>query len=140
MAGAAGAGGGLRLGLSIVLLRKLALQERTVVQMVLNNAFFLVTAGLPMLYLWHTPSLPQAALLVLAGCIAGCGQFTLFEGMKRAPASVVAPFEYTALLWAFLLGYLIWGDVPRDEVFVGAAMIVGAGVLIIASEHFRRRS
>ena len=59
--------------------------------------------------------------------------------MKRAPASVVAPFEYTALVWAFLLGYLIWGDVPRDEVFAGAAMIVGAGVLIIASERFRRR-
>jgi hypothetical protein len=39
-----------------------------------------------------------------------------------------------------VLGYLIWQDVPRDEVFVGAVMIVGAGALIIASEHFRRRS
>lgn len=127
-------------GLSIVLLRKLALKEKTIVQMILNNGFFLVTAGLPLLYLWVTPLLWQAGLLALAGTIAGFAQFTLFEGMKRAPASVIAPFEYTALVWAFLLGFLIWHDVPRSEVFVGATMIVGAGLLIIASEHFRRRN
>src|SRR4029078_5997636 len=121
------------------LLRKLALQEKTIVQMVLNNAFFLATAGLPMLYLWQTPSLGQTALLAVGGTIAGFGQFPLFEGMKRAAASVVAPFEYTSLVWAFVLGYLIWHDVPRAEVFVGAVMIVGAGALIIAPEHFRRR-
>jgi drug/metabolite transporter (DMT)-like permease len=108
--------------------------------MILNNSFFLVTAGLPLIYLWQTPSPGQAALLFGAGSLAGFAQFALFEGMKRAPASVIAPFEYTALVWAFLLGYLIWGDVPRSGVFVGASMIVGAGVIIIASEHFRRRS
>ena len=58
--------------------------------------------------------------------------------MKRAPASVIAPFEYTAVVWSFLLGYLIWHDLPRNEVFVGAALIVGAGLIIVASEHFRR--
>ena len=57
--------------------------------------------------------------------------------MKRAPASVIAPFEYTSLVWAFVLGYLIWGDVPRDEVFVGAALIFAAGVLIIVTKHLR---
>ena len=58
--------------------------------------------------------------------------------MKRAPASVIAPFEYTSLVWAFALGYLIWGDVPRPEVFVGAALIVAAGLMIILAERFRR--
>jgi len=127
-------------GLSIVLLRKIAMQEKTIVQMILNNSFFLVTAGLPLIYLWQTPSLGQVALLFGAGSLAGFAQFALFEGMKRAPASVIAPFEYTALVWSFLLGYLIWGDVPRSGVSVGASMIVGAGLIIIASEHFRRRS
>ena len=104
-------------GLSIVLLRKIAMQEKTIVQMILNNSFFLVTAGLPLIYLWQTPSLGQVALLFGAGSLAGFAQFALFEGMKRAPASVIAPFEYTALVWSFLLGYLIWGDVPRSGVF-----------------------
>ena len=122
-------------GLSIVLLRKIAMQEKTIVQMILNNGFFLVTAGLPLLYLWTTPRCGEVALLVGAGALAGFAQFTLFEGMKRAPASVIAPFEYTALVWSFLLGYLIWGDVPRSGVFVGAALIVGAG-----PDHRRQRA
>ncbi|MDW6021248.1 DMT family transporter [Mesorhizobium sp. BAC0120] len=127
-------------GLSIVLLRKIALQEKTIVQMVLNNGFSLLTAGLPLTLLWMTPSLSQVVLLAATGLVAGFAQFTLYEGMKRAPASVIAPFEYTALVWAFLLGFLIWGDVPRSEVFVGASMIVGAGLIIIAGERFRRRA
>ena len=125
-------------GLAIVLMRKIAQKDRSIVQMVLSNSFFLVTTGLPLVYLWHTPSLREIALLIGSGVLAGFAQFTLFEGMKRAPASVIAPFEYTAVVWSFLLGYLIWHDLPRNEVFVGAALIVGAGLIIVASEHFRR--
>lgn len=126
-------------GFSIVLLRKIALREKTVVQMILNNSFFLVTAGLPLFYFWQTPSWSETLLLFGAGALAGIAQFTLFEGMKRAEASIVATFEYMSLVWSFLLGYLIWADIPRREVFVGATLIMGAGLLIIASEHFRRR-
>jgi drug/metabolite transporter (DMT)-like permease len=127
-------------GLSIVLMRKIASQEKSIIQMILSNSFFLVTTGLPLIYLWTTPTLREIALLISAGALAGFAQFTLFEGMKRAPASVIAPFEYTALVWSFLLGYLIWHDLPRSEVFVGACLIVGAGLIVVASEHFRRRA
>jgi drug/metabolite transporter (DMT)-like permease len=127
-------------GLAIVLMRKIAMQEKSIIQMVLSNGFFLVITGLPLVYLWTTPTLRETGLLVGAGVLAGFAQFTLFEGMKRAPASVIAPFEYTALVWSFLLGYLIWGDVPRSGVFVGACLIIGAGLVIVASEHFRRRA
>lgn len=126
-------------GLAIVLLRKIALQEKTIVQMILNNCFFLVTAGLPLFYVWQTPSWSETLLLFGAGTLAGIAQFTLFEGMKRAEASIVATFEYTGLVWSFLLGYLIWADIPRREVFLGASLIIGAGLLMIAGEHFRRR-
>lgn len=126
-------------GLSIVLLRKIALQEKTIVQMILNNSFFLVTAGVPLIYLWHKPDLGETLLLFGAGTLAGIAQFTLFEGMKRAEASIVATFEYTGLVWAFLLGYLIWADIPRREVFLGASLIIGAGLLMIVGEHFRKR-
>jgi len=79
-------------------------------------------------------------LLLAVGALGGIAQYLLFEGMKRAPVSIVAPFEYTSLIWSFTLGYAIWGDVPRPEVFSGAALIVSAGLIIIASEHFRRRT
>lgn len=125
-------------GLSIVLLRKIALGERTLVQMVLNNGFFLVTAGIPMLFVWETPRPPDLAILIVTGVIGGGAQFAMFEGMKRAPASVVAPFEYTSLVWAFVLGLLIWGDIPRSEVFVGAGLIVVAGLLTIAAQRLAK--
>lgn len=125
-------------GLSIVLLSKVATQERTTVQLVLNNAFFLVIAGIPLLWSWQTPSWQEFALMIAVGVLGGLGQYFLFEGMKRAPISIIAPFEYTALLWAFALGFLIWGDVPRDAVFVGAAIIVLAGLVVVASERFRK--
>jgi len=52
--------------------------------------------------------------------------------------SVLAPFEYTSLVWAFILGYLIWADIPAQNVVVGAVMILGAGLIIIVSERLRR--
>jgi drug/metabolite transporter (DMT)-like permease len=125
--------------LSIVLLRKIAMQERTLIQLVLNNGFFLVIAGIPLLYLWQTPGAGEWLLLAGVGLLGGLAQFALFEGMKRAPVSIIAPFEYTSLVWSFVLGYLIWGDIARREVFIGAALIFSAGIIIIATEHFRKR-
>jgi drug/metabolite transporter (DMT)-like permease len=125
-------------GLSIVLMRKIALKERTLVQMMLNNGFFLVVAGVPMLIFWVTPDPAQLALLVFCGVLGGLAQFAMFSGMRYAPASVVAPFEYTALVWAFLLGWWIWNDVPRPELYWGAALIAAAGLMIVVGEKFRR--
>lgn len=126
--------------ISIVLLRKIALQEKSIIQIILNNAFFLVFAGVPMVFYWRTPSAIELAMLIVVGVVGGVAQLALFEGMKRAAASVIASFEYMSLVWAFLFGYLIWHDIPRSEVFVGAALIVSAGLMIVASERARRRS
>ncbi len=123
--------------LAIVLMRKIALGERTLVQIMLNNGFFLVIAGIPMLFLWQTPATWDLVLLVGTGIIGGVAQYSLFEGMKRAEASVVASFEYTSLVWAFALGWLIWNDVPRVGVFAGAVLIFSAGLLIILAERRR---
>jgi drug/metabolite transporter (DMT)-like permease len=126
-------------GIAVVLLRKTALQERTIIQLVLNNFYFLLFSAVPALIWWHMPDWRQLLLLISVGALGGVAQYVLFEGMKRAPVSIVAPFEYTSLVWAFALGYAIWGDLPRTEVFMGAALIVGAGLLIVGNEHFRKR-
>ncbi|PBC11418.1 DMT family transporter [Mesorhizobium sp. WSM3859] len=126
-------------GIAVVLLRKTALQERTTIQLVLNNFYFLLFSAVPALLWWRMPDWRQLLLLISVGALGGVAQYVLFEGMKRAPVSIVAPFEYTSLVWAFALGYAIWGDVPRMEVFMGAALIIGAGLLIVGNEGFRKR-
>lgn len=125
--------------IATVLLRKTALQERTQVQMTISSGFFLFYTALAMPFVWQPVSVLDLVLMAGTGVLAGIGQFALFEGMRRAPVSVLAPFEYTSLVWAFALGYLIWSDVPGSNVFVGAALIFSAGMIIIASERFGAR-
>ena len=97
----------------MVLLRKTALHEKSHIQMAVSNILFIIlTAGMAIAH-WHTPTPFQIVLLALTGIIAGAGQLALFEGMRQAPVSVLAPFEYTSLVWAFLLGYLIWAATSR---------------------------
>jgi glucose uptake protein GlcU len=74
-------------------------------------------------------------LLMLVGLLGGVGQFSLFESAQHAPVSLTAPLEYTALVWAFLLGFLVWGDAPRPGVFVGAALILVAGLLLLLTHR-----
>lgn len=119
-----------------VLLRKTALHERTPVQMTISSGFFLLYTALAMPFVWQPVSLVDLALMSGTGVLAGIGQFALFEGMRRAPVSVLAPFEYTSLVWAFVLGYLIWSDLPGSNVIVGAFLIFSAGMIVIAGERF----
>ena len=124
----------------MVLLRKTALHEKSHIQMAVSNIMFIIlTAGMAIAH-WQTPTLFQIVLLALTGIIAGAGQLALFEGMRQAPVSVLAPFEYTSLVWAFLLGYLIWGDIPGANTFIGAILILSAGFIIIISERMKRRA
>lgn len=125
--------------IATVLLRKTALHERTQVQMIISSGFFLLFTALAMPFVWQPVSALDLALMAGTGVFAGIGQFALFEGMRRAPVSVLAPFEYTSLVWAFALGYLIWSDVPGSNVFAGAALIFSAGMIIIARERLGGR-
>lgn len=118
-----------------IYLRKTALSEKTLVQMTITNAMFVIAMAVATLLFWKTPTPAQALMLAGAAVFGGLGQYALFESIRRAPVSVLAPFEYTALVWAFLLGYLIWGDRPTLNVVAGALLIAAAGLLIVLSER-----
>ncbi len=120
---------------AIILMRKIARRESSLLQMFYSNGFFLVATGIACLFGWRTPDAWQVALLAIVGVIGGFAQFLLYEGARHAPASLVATFEYSALLWAFVLGYAIWGDIPRPAVFAGAFLILGAGLLLVGAER-----
>jgi len=122
--------------IATVLLRKTALHERTPIQVAISSAFFLLFTAIALPFVWQPVSALDLMLMAGTGVIAGFGQFAMFEGMRRAPVSVLAPFEYSSLVWAFALGYLIWSDVPGSNVFAGAILIFSAGMVIIASERF----
>ncbi len=74
------------------------------------------------------------ALTLAMGLFALGGQLGVTAAFQRAPASVVAPFEYTALVWATFFGLFIYGDFPKPAVWLGVAIIVGAGLYTLRRE------
>lgn len=119
---------------SMILIRQIALKESTLVQMMTSSFCFVVLTGPAMLWFWKTPETTQFILMASIGTLGAVAQFLLIEGIKRAPASVVSPLEFTALVWSFVLGYAIWGDVPEINVFAGAGLILASGALIVVGE------
>jgi drug/metabolite transporter (DMT)-like permease len=78
-------------------------------------------------------------MLVLGGLVGGVGQMLLTEALQKAPIGVVAPFDYSQLVWATLLGFLIWGELPRWLTVVGAIVVAGSGAYILRRELRRFR-
>jgi drug/metabolite transporter (DMT)-like permease len=88
-------------------------------------------------FAWHAPNLPEFAALVGIGFIGGISHIFLTESYRWAPASVVAPFDYTAILWAFLFGYWLFGEIPTAYVFVGSGIVAASGLFVIWRERRR---
>ena len=84
---------------------------------------------------WVMPTASVALMLVLAGLLGGIGQILLTSSYRLAEASLIAPFEYTSMLLALLVGYFVFGEVPTPTVLIGAAIIIAAGVAIIWRER-----
>jgi len=80
---------------------------------------------------WVAPAPQQLAQMARAGLFLVSGQLFVFLAYRLAPAAIVAPFSYTAALWAVLSGALVFGDVPNALGFAGMALIVASGVAVV---------
>lgn len=84
---------------------------------------------------WEALSAWQFAFLVGSGICGGIAQIFLTEAYRHAEASTVAPFEYTSILLAVAIGYFAFSEQPTIHVFVGAAILICAGIFIVWREH-----
>ncbi len=88
---------------------------------------------------WVMPDPGTLALLVVMGLLGGVGQLLLTEAIRVAPVAVVAPFDYTQLVWASLFAFLVWDELPRALTLVGAGVVAASGLYILYRETRRRR-
>lgn len=123
-----------------ILLRTLGRSERP-----LTTVFWFSTLTLAPLGVWygfaaraHDPA--TWAVLVGIGLLGGLGQLAMTSSLSLGPVSVVVPMDYAMLLWATLLGWLMFDRLPAAATWIGAPVIIASGLYIIWREHVRRRT
>ena len=84
---------------------------------------------------WVWPDLATGLILVAIGCVGGIAQILLTESYRRADASLIAPFEYSTILWALAIGFFAFGDLPSGWTAIGGAIVVASGVAVALREH-----
>jgi len=120
-----------------VLTRRMSRSESSMSILFWSN-IILMAGGFATLPLGWKPVDAQAALwIVAAGVFNGTAHFCMIEALRSGEASLLAPIRYTALLWAALFGFLIWGEVPDVWLWAGAAVVVASSLYMI--RHERRR-
>lgn len=116
--------------------RRLAQSEKTgaiVFYFSTAATLFGLLAGLA--FGWVGPTPGETAILVCAGIMGGIGQILLTSSYRFAPVSIIAPFDYTTLLWSLLLGFAVFGELPEPLVLAGAGLVIVAGLFVIWHER-----
>ncbi len=90
-------------------------------------------------FAWVTPSPSHFGMFMLAGCISIGALLSINRSLILAPASVVVPYQYSMIVWAVAFGYIVFGDVPSVATFIGAAVIIAAGLYIFVREQAQGR-
>ena len=97
-------------------------------------------AGLVSMLFDHVPlNMADLPLLAVAGCLQGAAHFILIEAFRHGEAAVIAPFKYTALPWAAVFGFLLFGQIPDIWIITGAMPVICAGLYIVHRERLKHR-
>jgi drug/metabolite transporter (DMT)-like permease len=91
-------------------------------------------------FFFHPHGLSTWLLLVGVGCAGAVIQICTTTSLRLAPVSLTAPFDYTQLFWASLIGWLIWSDVPAISTIIGGCLIAGAGLYTLYRERLQRQA
>jgi drug/metabolite transporter (DMT)-like permease len=74
-------------------------------------------------------------IMAAIGVLGGTGHFLLIKALERAPASVIAPFGYSPLIWVTIGGYMLFGNFPDGWTLAGAAVIISSGLYLASRQR-----
>jgi drug/metabolite transporter (DMT)-like permease len=106
-----------------------------VVLVTIQNVAALIFGAIAAPLSWVALSWFDGALLTLLGVVAMIAYVCINRALSIAPASVVVPYQYTTIVWAILLGYIFFGDIPGTPMLIGAGIIIVAGIYIFVREQ-----
>jgi len=126
--------GALCYAVAMIFVRKLSRTETNAAIVFYFTMTGVGVGGLGMTADWETPDLPGFLLLASIGILGGIAQILMTQAFRLAPASILAPFEYTAMVWAVVFGYLVFADLPTVPMMAGALIVAGSGLYILYRE------
>jgi drug/metabolite transporter (DMT)-like permease len=121
--------------LGAIMIRQLSKTETT---LSISFTFLLVIAVVASVLAapqWQHMPVGDTSLVFLLGLSGAAGQYFMVEAYRCAPASVIAPFDYTQLLWAMLFDWLLWQTIPQTRMLFGAAVVIFSGLYLIFRER-----
>ncbi|MEX0582443.1 MAG: DMT family transporter [Sneathiella sp.] len=118
--------------------RVLSRTETTFTIIFYSNVGLMVITGIIALFTWEPIPLPDIGFVVLMAILSLAANICLIKSFALGEVGVIAPFEYTGLLWAVLLGYFVFGDFPAANVWIGVVVIAASGLYMIYRENLRR--
>jgi drug/metabolite transporter (DMT)-like permease len=131
--------GALFYALAMISIRWLSSTEPAATTVFYFTLFATAAGAASLPFGWQTPTAAGFLLLAGIGLIGGLAQMAMTEAFRLAPVSIIAPFEYLALVFAVGFGYLFWDEVPDVYIFGGAALVVAGGLYILHRETVRSR-
>lgn len=120
---------------TVIQTRRLTQSETTPSIVFYFSLICAIAGALTLPFDWYTPTWPELAGLVSLGMIGGLAHIFLTESYRHAAASVVAPFDYSTMIWAIILGYYVFGEIPTNAVYIGSAIVAAAGLFVIWRER-----
>jgi drug/metabolite transporter (DMT)-like permease len=133
-----GATGALFGGLVVICIKRLATTEPTRVIMFYYAFWNAVFAAIPAIIFWVTPSLWELALLTVIGFLGIVGQTMITQGLTQGDATVLVPLDYSRIVYAAALGYILFGELPGLWSVAGMALIVAASLYLVLTEKRKR--
>ncbi|MEM8950376.1 MAG: DMT family transporter [Pseudomonadota bacterium] len=125
--------------LAMLVSRKMTRDMTTSAIMFWSSLGAALTAVPLMPFAWQTPGPADLFVFLSMGLVGTIGMVLVTQAYRFAPAAVIAPFDYSSLLWAVILGWLIWGDLPGRNVWFGAAILIASGLYILHRETRRQQ-
>ena len=122
-----------------MLVRGLSATEKSTTIVMWQSLLMTVFTGATLPFFWVTPTAPELLILLGIGITGGVAQVLLTEAYASAQVSALGPYSYTSILWATVLGIVVFGTWPGVSMGVGAAMIVAAGLYILHREMKRKQ-
>jgi drug/metabolite transporter (DMT)-like permease len=101
-------------------------------------AVTIMGVGFAALEPWRPVEWRAAAMLAAMSMLLAAGYYLMVACVRLGELSVVAPFRYTALLWALVLGYVLWGDLPDAIATMGIVLLIGSGLYVLHRERIKR--